>query len=242
MKPVLLIRNDPDDNLGISAACLRDAGAEVMQLDGFDRNASWPALEEIGGLAIFGGAMNVDETGEHPYLLRERRLMRDALSAQIPVLGICLGAQMLARSLGAAVRRAPVRELGFRPVSVTEAGRTDSLLAAFDGSRSVFQWHEDTFDLPEGTELLAEGQDVRNQAFRFGKSAWGVQFHFEVDEAGVEEWLRVAGPRLERVWKRTAAEVRRELAESLPDQQGRGREAFRAFAAQVRAQRISSLA
>lgn len=136
----------------------------------------------MGGLIVFGGEMNVDEIEAHPYLLRERQLMADALARGVPVLGICLGAQMLARVLGAPVRRAPVRELGFKPVRLTQAGTTDPLLGAFGRSACVFQWHEDTFDLPKGAELLAAGDTVTNQAFRHGDRAWGVQFHFEVNQ------------------------------------------------------------
>lgn len=229
-KPVLAIRNDPDDNLGISAACLRDAGVGVIQIDGFDPQAAWPALDQIGGLMVFGGAMNVDEVDAHPYLLRERQLMRSAIDNGIPVLGICLGAQLLARSLDTPVVEAPHRELGFKAVRLTDAGRRDKLLQAFDGNQGVFQWHMDTFDIPHGAEVLAVGDEVRNQAFRFGHRAWGVQFHFEVDESGIEEWLRVAGPHLEHDWKRNASDVRAELSRCLPDQQRRARVAFGMFA------------
>src|SRR5207245_5960724 len=154
---------------------------------------------------------NVDATEQHPYLLAQRDLMRRAVDAELPVLGICLGAQMLARALDARVYRAPVREFGFKPVRLTAAGQRDILLSAFQTDDRVFQWHEDTFDLPAGAELLVAGDDVPLQAFRLGRNAWGVQFHFEVDADGVEAWLRVAEPTLTRVWKRTAEEVREEL-------------------------------
>jgi GMP synthase-like glutamine amidotransferase len=163
-------------------------------------------------------------------LLTQRQLMRQAVDAGMPVLGICLGAQMLARALDAPVYRAPVRELGFKPVRITEAGQTDLLLGAFHSGDRVFQWHEDTFDLPEGAELLAAGDDVPVQAFRMGKNAWAVQFHFEVDAEGVDAWLRVAEPSLERVWKRTADAVREELRLCLDQQQQRSRQLFKAFA------------
>lgn len=234
MNPVLCVRNDRDDTLGITAAVLGEHGVGVLRLDAFDPAVRWPDLEEIGALIVFGGEMNVDETARYPYLLSQRQLLRRAVDADLPVLGICLGAQMLARALDAQVFRAPVRELGFKPVRVTEAGRRDRLLSAFQSGDRVFQWHEDTFDLPTGAELLAAGDEVPTQAFRFGPSAWGVQFHFEVDRDGVEAWLRAAEPNLKRVWNRTPEEVRDELRIYLEAQQQRSRQVFSAFAELVR--------
>jgi GMP synthase (glutamine-hydrolysing) len=230
MKPVLCIRNDRDDTLGISTTVLGDHGVPILQLDGFDPRAVWRDPEEIGGLIVFGGEMNVDQVDRYPSLLTQRRLMRTMVDAGLPVLGICLGAQMLARALDARVYRAKVRELGFKPVHLTEGGRRDRLLGAFNNGDRVFQWHEDTFDLPEGAVLLAAGDDVPVQAFRFGTHAWGVQFHFEVDRDGVEAWLRVAEPRLEPVWARTADEVRGELEIYLAAQQQKARQLFGGFA------------
>jgi GMP synthase (glutamine-hydrolysing) len=233
-KPVLCVRNDRYDNLGIAEAALQASGLVVRRLDGFAADARWPGLDEIGGLVVFGGEMNVDEVEAHPYLLAERELMVDAVARGVPVLGICLGGQMLARALGARVHRAPVRELGFKPVRVTAFGREDPLLTNFGPSPCVFQWHEDTFELPEGAELLAIGDEVPNQAFRYGARAWGVQFQFEVSQEGIETWLGAAGPTLEKIWKRTAEEVRKESAEHLTSQDRQSRGAFAAFAKVVR--------
>jgi GMP synthase-like glutamine amidotransferase len=213
---------------------LAEAAVPLVRLDAFEASARWPDLEEIGGLIVFGGEMNVDETEQHPYLLAERDLMRRAVDAGLPVLGICLGAQMLARALDARVYRAPVRELGFKTVRLTAAGERDILLSAFQTGDRVFQWHEDTFDLPDGADLLMAGDDVPHQAFRFSRNAWGVQFHFEVERDGVEAWLRVSEPTLSRDWTRTADEVRDELRIYLDAQQQRSRALLAAFAQQVR--------
>jgi GMP synthase (glutamine-hydrolysing) len=234
MKPVLAIRNDRHDTLGITPAVLAEAGIPLTRLDGFEADARWPALEEIGGLIVFGGEMNANEIAQHPYLLTERELIRRAVDAGLPVLGICLGAQILAQAFDAPVYRASVREVGFKPVRVTDLGQRDVLLSAFQTGDRVFQWHEDTFDLPAGADLLVAGDEVPIQAFRVGSNAWGVQFHLEVEEAEVEAWLRVAEPTLSRVWKRTADEMRDELRIYLPAQQQRSRVLLAGFAKQVR--------
>jgi GMP synthase (glutamine-hydrolysing) len=230
MMPVLCVRNDREDTLGIAVPMLAGQGVPVIRLDAFEAEPRWPALDEISGLVVFGGEMNADEVERYPYLLTQRELMRRAVDAGMPVLGICLGAQMLARVLEARVYRAPLRELGFKPVRITQAGQADPLLGAFHSGDRVFQWHEDTFDLPDGAELLVAGDDVPVQAFRMAPNAWGVQFHFEVDAEGVDAWLRVAEPTLERVWKRSAEEVREELRLYLDAQQQRSRQLFKAFA------------
>jgi GMP synthase (glutamine-hydrolysing) len=227
MNPVLCVRNYPYDTLGITAAVLEDRGVDVIKLDAFEPGMGWPPLEAISGLIVFGGEMNVDEVDRHPYLLTERRLMRRAVDAGLPVLGICLGAQMLARTLEAPVSQAPVPELGFKKVTLTGAGQRDRLLGGFQTGDFVFQWHRDTFDLPSGADLLAVGDEVHNQAFRYGVNAWGVQFHFEIDQEGVETWLRLAEPTLEQTFKRSAREVRNELRMYLDAQQKRARHLFR---------------
>lgn len=239
MKPVLCIRNDRDDTLGIAPAVLTDAGVPVLRLDAFEAGARWPGIGELGGLVVFGGEMNVDETDRYPSLLEQRQLIRQAIDAGLPIIGICLGAQMLARALDTTVYRSPVRELGFTPVTITKAGSQDPLVSCFKSGDRVFQWHEDTFALPQGGTMLATGDEVTTQAFRFGSSAWGVQFHFEVDRAGVEAWLRAAEPSLERGWQRNADQIRGELDLYLEAQQARSRRLLSAFARHVTEARLA---
>jgi len=233
MKPVLCIRNDRADNFGITPRALAVNGREMVRLDAFDSQARWPTLDEVSALIVFGGEMNVDEVDAHPYLLRERELMLRAIATGYPVLGICLGAQLLARALGARVYLAPLRELGFTPVRLTAAGEADPVLSALDGSPCVFQWHEDTFELPAGSDLLATGKRIANQAFRYAPRAWGVQFHVEVDRDGIEAWLSASDASLKPVWGKTAAEVREEVSRHLDEQQRRSRELFAAFCRQA---------
>jgi GMP synthase-like glutamine amidotransferase len=197
---ILCVRNEPSDSLGIAPMILREAGCEVAVLDAFDPATPWPAIHaspplsggerKLGGLVVFGGEMNVDQLDRYPYLLRVRHLMREAVDRGIPTLGICLGAQLLARAFGAAVTRAPVRELGFVPIWPTTAAASDPLLAGLTPGDRFFQWHEDTFDLPAAATLLATGRAVPTQAYRVGRCGWGIQFHPEVDAAELDAWLR----------------------------------------------------
>jgi GMP synthase (glutamine-hydrolysing) len=227
--PIVVIRHQPNAPLGIAADALDEAGFAWRYLDVY-ADAQWPDLDSIGGLIALGGEMNVDRTDDYPFLERGRRLLAEAVGRGVPVLGICLGAQLLARALGAEVKPSPVREVGFFEVTATPAGRADRVLSTFAPTMPVFQFHEDAFDLPQDAELLFEGEIVTNQAFRFGPSAYGVQWHLEVTEEIVADWCDET-PGLESEWGRTKAEVVEEAARLLPVQQAAGRAAVSTFAA-----------
>ncbi|CCQ15258.1 glutamine amidotransferase [Rhodococcus sp. AW25M09] len=137
-----------------------------------------PTAENVSGLIVLGGPMDAWGDVAHPHVRKERELIAECLRREIPVLGVCLGAQLLAASQGCAVYRGPVAELGSGEVTAAAAGV--SLLGA--GAVPVVQWHTDTFDLPEGAELLASSNLYRNQAFRLG-SGLGLQFHVELTPA-----------------------------------------------------------
>jgi GMP synthase-like glutamine amidotransferase len=178
--------------------------------------------------------MNADDIARFPFLSAERRLLAEAASEAVPVLGICLGAQLLARALGAVVTQSPRRELGFFPVRFTGATRSDPLASCFEDGDLVFQWHRDTFDLPEGAVRLLEGEAVTNQAFRAGEHAWGFQFHLEVTREELDVWLGLAEPAIDREWGRSSEELRREADRYLPVQNERSVELFRRFASVLR--------
>lgn len=142
-------------------------------------------------LAVLGGPMSVRDELTHPFLAAEREALRRAVAAGVPCLGICLGGQLLAAALGARVRPNPVKEIGFSEVALTPAGRQDPLLGGAGAADTlpVFQWHGETFDIPEGAVHLASAPACAHQAFRYGRAAWGLQFHLEVTRAMVEDWL-----------------------------------------------------
>jgi GMP synthase (glutamine-hydrolysing) len=147
-----------------------------------------PAHDKIAGAVFMGGPMNVDEVERFPALAAERAWLAEAVERGLPVLGICLGAQLLTRALGAEVRSGAAPEIGFAPVEVTDP--EDPLLGGLAPSTEVLHWHGDVFDLPDGAERLASSERTGCQAFRAG-NAWGVLFHPEADFALVEAWLEV---------------------------------------------------
>ncbi len=144
-----------------------------------------PPHQEVAGAVVMGGPMNVDEVERFPGLAAEREWLAEA-ARELPVLGICLGAQLLARALGAEVRRGERAEVGFAPVEVSDPA--DPVLGGLAPRTEVLHWHGDVFDLPDGAQPLASSAQTEYQAFRLG-NAWGALFHPEADLALVEAWL-----------------------------------------------------
>lgn len=229
MKPLLCFRHEPTDTLGVARQAFLDEDLPMRVLDAWGEGA-WPGPEEVAGYLVMGGAMNVDQINSHPYLAEERRLLRRVIEADVPVMGVCLGAQLMARALDQPVIRAPRRKCGFFPVYPTEEGAGDPVVSAFASGDIEFHWNEDAFDLPPGATLLASGPDGAIDAYRMGTRAWGIAFHPEVDGPELDGWIDAAGPKLESVWGRSPEELRKEAVERLPEHEERGVELFRRFA------------
>lgn len=145
--------------------------------------------EAFDAVMVFGGAMHPDQDAEHGWLEREAAFLRGALEREIPIVGVCLGAQMLARAAGAWVGPASSPEIGWHEVELTEEGRADPVLGTLSARTDAFQWHEYTFGIPDGGVELARSP-VCTQAFRVGPSAWALQFHAEVTLPMVEAWVK----------------------------------------------------
>ena len=189
MKPVLVFRHVPHEHLGSIGAALSRRGVPIQYID-LASSADQPVdLSSSSGLIVMGGPMSANDPDN--YISRELYLIGQAIQANLPVLGVCLGSQLIAKAAGARVYRNPVKEIGWYPVSVTPAGSRDPLVHHFAPAAEVFHWHGETFDLPEGAAWLARSEACRHQAFRLGSNVYGFQFHFEVTPEMIAEWCRV---------------------------------------------------
>jgi GMP synthase (glutamine-hydrolysing) len=194
---LLVFQHSASEPLGVLDPLLRRAGFRIRYVN-FGRDpAARPEVERYDGLVVLGGPMNVDQAGAYPHLGAEIDAIQAALRRDLPVLGICLGAQLLAAALGASVRPNRVREIGWYQLEPAPQARSDRLFCHFDGSQYVFQWHAYTFDLPAGALHLASTPTCQHQAFRFGSRAYGLQFHLEAEEAMIRRWLAVPAYRAE---------------------------------------------
>lgn len=189
MKPVLVVRHVPHESLGTLEGHLTLSGLAIQYVDLFDRVPAGLDWEHAGGLIVMGGPMNVDEVDKYPFLKTEVEWIQAALARELPLLGICLGAQLLAKSLGARVYPNGVKEIGWYQLELTAAAADDRLLAGSRPVETVFQWHGDTFELPAGAVHLAQTRLCRHQAFRHGANAYGLQFHVEMTPEMVADWL-----------------------------------------------------
>ena len=239
IRPIVIVRNENPDPGGTVVEELRALDLPVQIVDAHC-GGTLPDPADVSGVVIFGGSQHADDYDGHPYLKDERDLAHEATERGVPVLGICLGGQILAMAKGATLRPSPVREFGFTPVAPTAAGRDDAVMGVWEPGDRVFHWHEDTFDLPDGATLLMEGEHVTNQAFRYGDSAWGLQFHPEVTEAVIEGWLGVAGD-TEANWGKTHDRIRAEVAEHLGNEERRAREMVRRFGTVVRSRTANNI-
>lgn len=162
------------------------------------KNGRLPAVSEFDWLVVLGGPMSVYEENEHPWLAKEKALIVQAIEHHKPVVGICLGAQLIAAALGARVYPHGCREIGWFPVTLTEKARASFYFDFLPRSFSVFHWHQDTFDLPDGAFRIASSEACLNQGFQVGDRVLGFQFHMEMtaamlDGAGLVRDLRKAG-------------------------------------------------
>lgn len=185
---ILAIVQQSDAGPGVFAEAIRDAGGE---LDEWTPAAEpEPPADPLGydGVLVLGGAMNVDEEERHQWIAAEKALLRELLARDVPLLGLCLGGQLVAEAAGAEPRRAARPEIGWHQVEVTPEGADDPMLGPLAPTFEAFQWHSYEFPLPPGAVPLARGE-VCLQAARIGERAWALQFHPEVSRADALHWI-----------------------------------------------------
>ena len=163
----------------------RGCEVDIRRLDSSDEI---PTADYMDGLVVMGAPWGAYEEDQHPFLRKECDVLRAVTRRGLPVLGVCLGAQLLARALGAKAFPGHGAEIGFGAIELTEAGRKDALLTGLGGHLPAFHWHGDTFTLPQGAVLLASSPMYPHQAFRLGSRAYGFQFHIEPDTDTWTAW------------------------------------------------------
>lgn len=171
-----ILQHVPFEGPGSIASWLEGAGYETTGTRLFE-TAVLPDTKGLDLLVIMGGPMSVNDEDSIPWLVSEKRFIRKAVASGMPVLGICLGAQLIASAMGARVYRNAVKEIGWFPVYGVSSG--DSSVFRFPPSEKVFHWHGETFDLPPGAVRIAGSDGCENQAFQLGRSVIGLQFHLE---------------------------------------------------------------
>jgi GMP synthase-like glutamine amidotransferase len=185
---VIAFRHVPFEDLGLIYPPLEERGVSVEFADLYREASPLPDISSAAGLIFMGGPMSAND--DLTYLRHELRYIRQAVERGQPVLGVCLGAQLLAKALGARVYRNPVKEIGWFDIALTDAALEDPLFAGLDRTQTVFQWHGETFDLPAGATWLASSEACVHQAFRVAANVYGLQFHLEVTPEMIAAWCR----------------------------------------------------
>jgi len=185
---LLIVKHVDIEGPGLIEDCLRQDKIPHQTLN-LESGLHPPKLDNLTHIVILGGPMNVYEEDRYPFLVEEDLFIKEAIQRGKSILGICLGAQLIAKALGAKVFKASVKEIGWYDVSLTRIGSIDPFFSHLPKTFSVFQWHGDTFEIPHGAILIATSSHVPHQAFRYGDNAYGLQFHLEVTQDIIREWM-----------------------------------------------------
>lgn len=209
------LQHEPYETLGVLATWAKRRGITCERSRPY-LGEPLPHLDEIDWLVVMGGSMSTCDEARFPWLVAEKELIRDAITRGTRVLGICLGAQMIAEVLGGNVRRGPFKEIGWHRVMLTEGGKKSNVFQHFPWGFQAFHWHGDVFEIPDDCVRLAESEGYMNQAFSYGENVVGLQFHLEVSASDVDAMLAAAGGDLESGGPFVQSEVRiRQLQASM---------------------------
>lgn len=190
MPTVWVLQHSPCETLGTIGEALGSAGVAVRSIRSFAGESVPVDTDEASGLIVMGGPMGVYDHPRYPYLLEGQKLIEQFLKAQRPILGVCLGSQLLATVLGARVMKAATKEIGWYPVTRTAWAPDDPLWKDIESPFMAFHWHGDVFPLPEGALRLASSALTACQAFRYGECAYGLLFHLEVTQSMIQAMVR----------------------------------------------------
>ena len=199
MAKIWVLQHHPAENLGAIADALEEAALAWQYVRVFDGQPIPDGMKGAGGLIVMGGPQTVYQLDRYPYLRDEMRLIDSALKEHKPILGVCLGSQLLAATLGAQVRRGEQREIGWYPVRLAESARDDRLLRGLPGEFVAAHWHSDVFDLPADAIKLASSDATEVQAYRYRDNAWGFLFHAEMTIEIMRKLVDEFGEGLSRV-------------------------------------------
>lgn len=232
MSRILIFQHVAAEPLGTLNVLIRQRGHRVKFVN-FERQPdAIPNMDRYRGLVVLGGPMNVDQQHERPHLRTELRAIEQALKQDKPVLGICLGAQLLAHALGAPIRRHEQPEIGWYDLETTTQGQSDPLLSPLGSRLPIFEWHSRSFAIPHGASHLARTPTCENQAFRYGSGAYGFQFHLEMNQALIERWLNLPQYREELLSAGLGHDdntIRMHTRERIGDMQARAEPVFNNF-------------
>lgn len=229
MANVWVLQHISCETLGTIADALDGASIRHQYMRPFAGDSVPEEIEGSAGLIVMGGPMGVYEKNRHPFLADEMRLIEKALRAQVPILGVCLGSQLLAATLGAAVTKGQRKEIGWYPVTLADWCKSDPLWAGIESPFTAYHWHGDVFELPQGAVALASSDMTKHQAFRYGRNAYGFLFHMEVTPAIIREMVNTFAEEL-REAKVDGKEILNRTAECLPPLQAIGQSVFQRWA------------
>ena len=184
----LAFRHVPFEHLGMISDALASRGFACEYVDLYRREEPVPNILDADALIFMGGPMSAND--DLRYIRQELDLIGEAVALRKPILGVCLGAQLIAKALGARVFPNTVKEIGWYPIHWTDAAAEDPVCRGLADPETVFHWHGETFDLPRGAEWLAWSDACRHQAYRVGESIYGLQFHLEVTPDMIADWLQ----------------------------------------------------
>ncbi len=218
----MVFQHVPYEPLGTLDSLVRSQRHRIRYVNFGRTPDAQPDVTGYDALIVLGGPMNIGQEADFPHLEVEKAAILQAIENEIPILGICLGAQLIAAASGAEVYPAEQKEIGWYSIKPTQDGQQDPLFKFFEQQEKIFQWHGYTFELPACAKLMAKGEDIRHQAFKINNNVYGFQFHLEANLPLIQRWLKLpqhleelgldqAQEKVEMIWKDTLYQMDRSL-------------------------------